>query len=303
MGEKKIAITCGDPAGVGPEIVESWAKTLSQDEIAKYVLIGPSSWLAQECFSRFAKAEVGERDFERRPGKPSVAAAEIARLALELSAQGCIDGFWSGVVTLPVSKEWIQKVGFTYPGQTEFFADRWTGEPTMAFAGGELKVVLATWHIPFAEVPGALTEACLAQAVERAHLLGTRLGVAEPRIGVCGLNPHAGEKGILGKEEFALNRYLDNLRSQYPSLSPCLPADTVFWRQRQGDFDVVVALYHDQGLAPLKTLEFDQSVNITLGLPWIRTSPDHGTGYDIAGKGVASSRSFLRALEMADLLL
>lgn len=298
--DKKIAISCGDPSGVGPEIVEKWAASLPENfDFEKITLVGYSSWLANPYFDKFAKVEVADASFVSEVGNPSRASAEIARLALEEVAAGCRDGRWDGVVTLPVSKEWMQQVGFNFPGQTEFFAERWAGAPTMGFAGGELRVVLATWHIPLSEVGAALTEECLQLAIERANFLAQKLGVDQPRIGVCGLNPHAGENGILGEEEFTLNRYLDKQREKYPQLSSCLPADTVFWRMRQGHFDVLVALYHDQGLAPLKTLEFDQAVNITLGLDWVRTSPDHGTGFDIAGKGIASTTSFERALDLA----
>ena len=136
--------------------------------------------------------------------------------------------------------------------------------------------------------------------MRRAYGLGKQLGIVEPRIGVCGLNPHAGEGGILGSEELeVLDPTLDRLRREMPGLSNCLPGDTVFFRQRQGEFDVVVAAYHDQGLAAVKTLEFDSAVNVTLGLPYIRTSPDHGTAFDIAGQDVADAGSFQAALDVA----
>ena len=219
---------------------------------------------------------------------------------MQASARGCLDGSYRGVVTGPVSKYWLRQIGFTYPGQTEFFATTWGGEPTMAFVGRELKVVLATWHIPLREVSDALTPIALERAVRRAHALACAYGVAQPRIGVCGLNPHAGEAGILGEEERdVLDPALDRLRAEFPGLSKCLPGDTVFFRQRRGEFDVVIAAYHDQGLAAVKTLEFDAAVNVTLGLPHVRTSPDHGTAYDLAGKGVASCDSFLAALKVA----
>ncbi len=186
----------------------------------------------------------------------------------------------------------------------------------MAFAGGKLRVVLATWHIPLAEVPRAVTREVLTRAVAQAERLARALrndsgkvrgpgeGMAKEtgpvRIGVCGLNPHAGEDGLLGSEERErLNPWLDELRKSFPGLSRCEPGDTVFWRQMRGEFEVVVALYHDQGLAPLKTVDFDEAVNITLGLPWVRTSPDHGTAFGIAGKGVASWKSFGNAVGLA----
>ena len=197
-------------------------------------------------------------------------------------------------------RHWLQEVGFNFPGQTEFFAKAWGGDPTMAFVGEELRVVLATWHIPLREVAKSLDRFTLERAVHRAYHLAEQLGVESPRIGVCGINPHAGESGILGKEELeVLDPALDRLRDKIPGLSRCLPGDTVFHRQRQGDFDVVVAAYHDQALAAVKTLEFDSAVNLTLGLPYVRTSPDHGTAFDLAGQGKANSASFAAALKVA----
>ena len=222
---------------------------------------------------------------------------------MKLAAQGCIDGLFRGVVTGPVSKYWLKHAGFAYPGQTEFFASVWGGDPTMAFVGKQLRVVLATWHIPLREVPSALNEACIEKAVQRANELAQLLGSSKPRIGVCGLNPHAGEDGLLGREEQdVINPVLDKLRESIPGLSSCLPGDTVFHRQINGDFDVVIAAYHDQGLSAVKTLEFDSAVNLTLGLPHIRTSPDHGTAFDLAGKKSANTDSFAAAINLAQQL-
>lgn len=295
-----LAITCGDPAGVGPEVI---AAALRAD-IANgqdCVLIGPRSWaepLAAEMGIAFQA--VGPDTFTATAGEASEAGAEVALAALSEAAQGCSDGRYRGVVSGPVSKHWLQQVGFKHPGQTEFFAEAWGGKPTMGFVGNELKVVLATWHIPLREVASALTAEALELAVRRADALAQAYGIAAPRIGVCGLNPHAGEGGILGLEEReVLDPALDRLRAELPGLSKCLPGDTVFNRQRQGDFDVVVAAYHDQGLAAVKTLEFDSAVNVTLGLPYVRTSPDHGTAFDIAGQGKADSGSFAAALSVA----
>jgi 4-hydroxythreonine-4-phosphate dehydrogenase len=243
---------------------------------------------------------IGPEDFKRTPGEPSLGGAQVALAALEAAAQGCVEGRFRGVVSGPVSKHWLQQVGFQHPGQTEFFAEAWGGQPTMGFIGNELRVVLATWHIPLREVSDALTADCLELAVRRAYDLAKSFGADVPRIGVCGLNPHAGEGGILGVEERdILDPALDRLRASMPGLSKCLPGDTVFFRQRRGEFDVVVSAYHDQGLAAVKTLEFDAAVNVTLGLPYVRTSPDHGTAFDIAGQGRADCGSFAAALSVA----
>ena len=297
---KPLAITCGDPSGIGPEVV---AAALCEDveHGSQCTLIGPARWagpLAAELKIPFEA--VGTNDFEATPGQPSLDGAVVALDALKVAAKGCLEGRFSGVVSGPVSKYWLQQIGFTHSGQTEFFAEVWGGEPTMGFIGNKLRVVLATRHIPLRDVPDALTAESLGVAVHRAYALARALGVKEPRIGVCGLNPHAGEGGVLGVEEReVLDPALDRLRSTMPGLSKCLPGDTVFFRQLKGDFDVVVAAYHDQALAAVKTLEFDTAVNVTLGLPFVRTSPDHGTAFDIAGKNLADCSSFLSALLVA----
>lgn len=296
----KLVITCGDPAGVGPEIVAAWAA--ANDELAEEVLlVGPGSWFAESmALESFARIEVGPAEFRARPGEPTAEGAAVALEALEVAAEACRSGRARAAVTGPVSKFWMHKVGFPFPGQTEFFADRWGGEPVMAFGGGKLRVVLATWHVPLADVPRALTPQVIARAVAAAGRLGEISGIPAPRIAVCGLNPHAGEEGLLGTEEREwIDPLLERLREGNPRISTTLPGDTAFRRALQGEFDVVVALYHDQGLAPLKAVDFEESVNLTLGLPYIRTSPDHGTAFAIAGRGVASSRSFARAVDLA----
>ncbi len=301
---KPLAVTCGDPAGVGPEVIAAWLKA-NPAEAERVMVIGPARWIDALGVKGVA---VGPKDFAAEAGRPSGAGAKVALAALEEAAAGCKAGRYAGAVTGPVAKSWMQQAGFAYPGQTEFFAARWGGEPTMAFAGGKLRVVLATWHIPLAEVPRAITKEVLTRAVTQAERLaqalrpgsGLAVGKTVAKIAVCGLNPHAGEDGILGTEEKEkLNPWLEELRGKFPGLSRCEPGDTVFWRQMRGEFDVVVALYHDQGLAPLKTVDFDEAVNITLGLPWVRTSPDHGTAFGIAGKGVASFKSFGNAVGLA----
>ena len=173
----------------------------------------------------------------------------------------------------------------------------------MAFCGGRLRVVLLSWHVPLREVPAQLTPGQVARAVRAADELARAEGVTTPRIGVCGLNPHAGEGGLLGTEEREkLDPALDALRSDYPGLSRAEPGDTLFARHLRGEFDVVIALYHDQGLAPLKVIDFDEAVNVTLGLPHVRTSPDHGTAFALAGKGTARTTSFANAVTVAQRL-
>ncbi len=298
----RLAITCGDPAGVGPEVIAAWLAAATDEEAAGVEIHGPARWMSTlPKAGLFAARAAGPADFVAEPGRPSEAGARVADAALRAAAAAAREGRVDAVVTGPVAKSWMARVGWTQPGQTEFFAAEWGGEPVMAFAGGRLRVALATWHIPFAAVPAALNEPVIARAVAAAaELCAADPGPGEARIAVCGLNPHAGEQGLLGTEERDLiDPILDRLRARFPGLSRALPGDTVFGRQLRGDFDAVVALYHDQGLAPLKTLEFDEAVNITLGLPWLRTSPDHGTGFDIAGRGVASASSFGQAVRLA----
>ena len=298
----KLAFTCGDPAGVGPEIIAAWLQA-HPAEAAGVVVIGPARWLAT-LDTPAAKIAVGLEEFAAEAGKPTGEGALVAWAAMERAAAGCRLGEFSGVVTGPVSKAQLANIGYPFPGQTEFFAARWVGEPVMAFCGGRLRVALATWHVPLMQVAALLTPALLTRTVQAAADLARAEGITQPRIAVCGLNPHAGEEGLLGTEEREhLDPILTALRGSFPGLSACLPGDTVFGRALRGEFDVVVALYHDQGLAPLKTIDFDEAVNVTLGLPFVRTSPDHGTAFGIAGRGVASGRSFANAVEVAHRLV
>ncbi len=302
MPVDRLAITCGDPAGIGPEVIASWLDS-NRDAARDVAIIGPARWL-QKLDTSADKIAVGLEDFEPSPGRPSPDGALVAWAAMERAAQGCASGEFGGVVTGPVSKAELARIGYAFPGQTEFFAARWGGEPVMAFCGGRLRVVLATWHIPLVEVPQALGPQLLRRTVAAADALARADGIAQPRIGICGLNPHAGEGGLLGSEEKDLiDPALDHLRIDFPGISTTQPADTLFARAARGEFDVVVALYHDQGLAPLKLVDFDESVNVTLGLPFVRTSPDHGTAFSIAGQGKARPTSFANAVTVARRLI
>ncbi|HEX2852396.1 MAG TPA: 4-hydroxythreonine-4-phosphate dehydrogenase PdxA [Opitutaceae bacterium] len=298
----KLAITCGDPAGVGPEIIAAWLAS-HPDEAADVAVIGPGAWL-DTLRGAATKIPVGLENFAATPGVPDGEGALVAWGAMERAAAGCVAGEFAGVVTGPVSKERLARIGYAFPGQTEFFAARWGGDPVMAFCGGRLRVVLATWHIPLHQVARSLGPHLLHRVVAAADSLARAEGITKPRIGVCGLNPHAGEGGLLGHEEIELiNPTLGKLRAEFPLLSLCEAGDTLFARALRGEFDVVVALYHDQGLAPLKVIDFDEAVNVTLGLPFVRTSPDHGTAFGIAGKGQARITSFANAVTVARRLI
>jgi len=298
----KLAFTCGDPAGIGPEIIAAWLAAHAP-EAADVAVIGPPVWLAT-LDTPAAKIAVGLEEFAATPGRPAGEGALVAWAAMERAAAGCVSGEFSGVVTGPISKAALAAIGYAYPGQTEFFAARWGGDPVMAFCGGRLRVALATWHVPLCEVPQLLGPQLLHRTVAAADVLARAEGITAPRIGVCGLNPHAGEGGLLGQEERDfLNPALEKLQGEFSGLSLCQPGDTLFARMLRGEFDVVVALYHDQGLAPLKVVDFDEAVNVTLGLPFVRTSPDHGTAFGIAGQGKASPRSFANAVSVARRLI
>jgi len=298
----RLAFTCGDPAGVGPEIIAAWLAA-HPAEAAGVAVIGPARWL-ETLPAAAQRVAVGLEDFAVTPGQPDGDGALVAWGAMERAAEGCKTGEFSGVVTAPVSKARLAAIGYPFPGQTEFFAARWGGDPVMCFCGGKLRVALATWHVPLHEVVRVLGPNLLQRTIAAADQLARADGIAAPRIGVCGLNPHAGEGGLLGLEEKDfLNPALAQLQAQYPGLSLCLPGDTLFARALRGEFDVVVALYHDQGLGPLKTVDFDEAVNVTLGLPHVRTSPDHGTAFSLAGQGKANGTSFANAVTVARRLI
>jgi len=298
MSSLPIAVTCGDPAGVGPELLADWLKA-HPAQASSVLPIGPADWIAQLGQG----LAVGPADFITRPGRPDEAGQLIAIEAMEMAARGATGNRFAAVVTGPVNKKGLAGVGYVFPGQTEFFASRWSGEPVMAFAGGKMTVGLVTWHIPLSEVPRAVTGADIRRTVLALIALRMKLGDRRPRIAVCGLNPHAGEGGLLGKEDDAVIRpAVEALRTEGHDVAGPLPGDTVFHRHLQGEFDAVAATYHDQGLAPLKAVDFSTSANLSLGLKHVRTSPDHGTAYEIAGLGKADRGSFDSAMRLARLL-
>lgn len=298
MNRRPLALPCGDPAGIGPELIAAWLQA-HPAEADTVMPIGPADWIA-----RLGRGlAVGPADHATRPGQPDEAGQRVALAAMELAARGTTEGRFGGVVTGPVNKRRLAEVGFPFPGQTEFFAARWGGEPVMAFAGGKMTVGLVTWHLPLQAVPAALSAADLRRTVLALIALRQKLGDARPRIAVCGLNPHAGEGGLLGREDDAvLAPAIAALRAEGYDVSGPWPGDTVFHRHLQGEFDAVAAIYHDQGLAPLKTVDFATSANLSLGLRQVRTSPDHGTAYDLAGTGRADRGSFDSAVRLARLL-
>jgi len=281
MNEPVIALVAGDPSGVGPELVAHALE--NPPEGVRFEVIGDPSPL--------------------HPGNPSPMGSRRAIAALEESARRAVAGSIAAVVTAPVSKKHLHEAGFAFPGQTEFFAARAGVENfAMLLTGGPLTVALVTAHVPLREVAEILSTAEIMRVGGLLAGFLRRRGIATPRIAVAGFNPHAGEQGDLGDEEGrVIQPALPLLSEAHPGVSfvgPFSP-DTVFWRAANGEFDGVLCMYHDQGLIPLKLLGFHDGVNVTLGLPFVRTSPDHGTAYDLAGTGKARPESFLSAVRLA----
>lgn len=278
----RILITLGDPAGIGPEVIDL---ALASDRIP------------HDCEIEV----IGDRS-AGIPGKPDARSAAAALAALDEAVRQLKNGSADAVVTGPVSKEGLQALGFPFPGQTEYFADAFgVADYGMLLTGDTLSVGLATIHEPLAKVPGLLTP----DRIIRIGLLTAdflrRRGIAHPRIAVAGLNPHAGENGAFGDEETRIIQPAINQLNQAGLAifsGPAVP-DAIFREAARGHYDAVLAMYHDQGLIPLKLLDFDTAVNVTLGLPKPRTSPDHGTAFAIAGKNIASPSSMIAAIRLA----
>ncbi|MBK1854837.1 4-hydroxythreonine-4-phosphate dehydrogenase PdxA [Verrucomicrobiaceae bacterium 5K15] len=278
-----IGITLGDQAGIGPEVV---AAALTSGQVPT------------DCDYRI----IGDK-IDVQPGQPTKASAQAAFDALEESVQLLKNGEIDAVVTAPVGKEGLHEVGFHFPGQTEFFADRLQCQNhAMCLTGKNLTVALVTIHVALADVPELLEKDEIVRIGKLIAEFCQQRGIRQPRVAVCGLNPHAGENGAFGKEDLELVepavRELEQSVAGVEFSGPH-PPDTIFRPAADGDYDAVLCMYHDQGLIPLKLLDFDTGVNVTLGLPYPRTSPDHGTAYDIAGTGKASASSMVHAIQLA----
>jgi 4-hydroxythreonine-4-phosphate dehydrogenase len=249
---------------------------------------------------------------EVTPGQPDARSGQAQVQYLRAATEAVLRGEHAGLVTAPISKEWAGRAGFGFPGHTEYLAEAaGVTDYAMMLAGPRLRVTLATTHLALRDVPAALSVGSIASAIRlTARALREGFRVGRPRIAVAGLNPHSGEAGRFGDEEGRLvapaiaqaRQDLAGERLAAEVSGPHVP-DVVFRQAAGGDFDAVVALYHDQGLIPVKLLHFDEAVNVTLGLPFVRTSPDHGTAYDIAGTGKARAESFIAALDLADQLV
>jgi 4-hydroxythreonine-4-phosphate dehydrogenase len=281
----RIGITLGDCAGIGPHIVDLALKSGRVPNSAEYVVIG--------------------RQPNCKPGQPSMETARAAAAALEEAVTRARRGELHAVVTGPIHKARMSEAGFKFPGQTEFFAERCGVKNfAMCLTDVKLTVALVTSHIPLANVSGALKQSEIVRVGLLLAEFLQRRGIKAPRIAVAGLNAHAGESGKIGREEIdIISPAIAELKSQIPDpksqvIGPVSP-DTVFHRAVEGEFDAVLCMYHDQALIPFKLLAFHSGVNVTLGLPFPRTSPDHGTAFEIAGKGIAKPDSMIAAINLA----
>ena len=317
MSAPLVAVTAGEPAGIGPELCVQLSR---QALPARVVVIADRALLAARA--KMIGFEVDLVDFEPAreaapgtlavqhvplgvpsiPGKLDPANSAYVLRTLEVATDGCVAGRFDAMATAPVHKGVINDAGVAFTGHTEFLAER-TGTPrvVMMLAGGGMRVALATTHLALRDVPAAITRESLAQTLAILHRdLVERFGIARPRILVAGLNPHAGESGHLGREEIdVIAPVLDAFRAQGHDVVGPLPADTLFNPERLRDADAVLAMYHDQGLPVLKHASFGAGVNVTLGLPIVRTSVDHGTALDLAGTGRADVGSLVTAIALA----
>ena len=317
-------MSLGDPAGIGPELIcEAWARR-EAEAVPPFVVAGgagvlraaaerrgfavpivPVSSAAEVC-AAFARGlpVLGEADAPYRPAHPDEAGAALALASLEQATALATSGRALAVVTAPVSKAALAGIGFAFPGQTEFVAHacgRAAEDAVMMLAGPSLRTVPLTIHIALAEVPARLTAALI---VRRCRIVAAALSadfaIAAPRLALCGLNPHAGESGHMGREEIdTIVPAIARLQAEGIDARGPFPADSLFAPHARPGYDAAIAMYHDQALVPLKALDFDLGVNVTLGLPVVRTSPDHGTAFAIAGTGQARAGATFAALRMA----
>jgi len=324
---RPLALTLGEPAGIGPDITFAAWRRRAELALPPFYLLADPSFVAR-CATRIApdlaiavvEPATAAAAFERalpvvdvgvpvsaEPGQPDRSSAPAAIAAIRRAVADVATGAAAAIVTNPVAKNVLYRSGFAEPGHTEFLAklsEETTGvpvHPVMMLWSPELAVVPVTIHLPLREIVARLT-ADLVAATGRivARDLRERFGIARPRLAVAGLNPHAGEEGTLGDEDLTVVRpAVERLKAEGIDARGPLPADTLFHQAARASYDAVLAMYHDQALIPIKTLAFDHAVNVTLGLPFVRTSPDHGTAFDIAGTGRADPGSLIAALALA----
>lgn len=321
-----LAVSIGDPAGIGPELIAELWLAHAKEKGAPFFVIGGEEILQQICvtLSGAGRSYIATIDDPSeaagvfadylpvlpaqpcgyRPGKPTEEGAALALHSLAEATRFALTGQATGMVTAPVSKTQLATVGFEYPGQTEFLAAACglaMDEAVMMLAGPQLRTIPLTVHCALADVPGLISQDLIVhKAMIAANALQSDFGIADPRIAVTGLNPHAGEDGKFGREERdIIAPAIETLRAKGIHATGPHPADALFAPHARSGYDVALCMYHDQALVPVKALDFDAGVNVTLGLPIIRTSPDHGTAFDIAGKGAANVGAMAAAVKMA----
>lgn len=304
-GLRRLAISTGDPAGIGPEIT---VKALAQPEVralAEFIVVGDAALLRQTAADLGlpvpARIEPAGSAAGVEPGRLSAEAGRAAVAAIERSVELIRAGAAGALVTAPINKEALRLAGYAWPGHTELLADLCqVPEVRMMLVNEKLRVAHVTTHRSLRSAIDAATRARVLLTIEMTHDGVRRLGVERPRIAVCGLNPHAGENGLFGDEEGReIAPAVADARERGIDASGPWPADTIFWRAANGEFDAVIAMYHDQGHVAIKVSGFDDGVNVTLGLPFLRTSVDHGTAFDIAGRGIARWQSMAAAIRAA----
>lgn len=322
-----IAVTMGEPAGIGPDLILRLYANRHEYGLPPFLVYGNGDFLAARAERLGLSFDLAEADpsdaaslFPERlavrhidglvpdkPGDPSPLSGKVVIESIASAVHDTLTGRCRSIVTAPIHKGVLYAAGFKHPGHTEYLASLCssgaaTPTPVMMLAHDTLRVVLATIHVPLSDVPKLISFDLLVTTGRIvAHDLKTRHGIAQPRIAFAGLNPHAGEGGAIGTEDFnIIAPAVRQLIAEGIDVTGPIPADTLFHVPHWQTFDAVVAMYHDQGLIPIKTVAFEEAVNVTLGLPIVRTSPDHGTAFDIAGTGKGSVRSFLAAIRMAD---
>lgn len=313
-----IAISVGDPQGIGPEIVSAAVASNAARHAGRLRVYAPAGWKPNaggDGGAGWAGVEIVAVPSARAPAALGTAPSAWAGAASFACVEAAIDaakrppgdpGRADAIVTAPIAKEAWHLAGVRFPGHTELLADRFASpRSAMLFVGPKLRVILVTIHVALAMVPGAVTEARVFEAIELGHRACVELGVTQPRIAICGLNPHAGEHGLFGEEDTRViaPAIARAQRAGFRATGPW-PGDTIFLAAARGEHDLVVAMYHDQGLIPVKLLDQRAAVNVTVGLAWqgrrvIRTSPAHGTAFDIAGTGRADPASMIAAIELA----
>ncbi|KPB02410.1 4-hydroxythreonine-4-phosphate dehydrogenase PdxA [Ahrensia marina] len=324
---KPLAVSCGEPGGVGPDVLLTAWTMRQESHLPPFYVLGDIAQLS-------ARAKILQLDVQIQETTPQSALSQFSSVlpvvplsnalseqvgfalpgnatgvieAIERAVDDCINGLAGGVVTAPISKKPLYDAGFKHPGHTEFLAElahKHYGQtclPVMMIAGPALRTIPVTIHIPLREVPEALTQEMIIETAIATDIdLKARFKIAEPRLAISGLNPHAGENGAMGREDLEIvEPAVKKLIARGINAFGPLPADTMFHAAARANYDVALCMYHDQALIPAKALGFDDAVNVTLGLPFIRTSPDHGTAFDLAGTGNAKPDSFIAALKMA----